>query len=183
MRIYTRTGDKGDTGLVGGKRVPKESPRIEAIGTLDELNATLGICMIHAKGTELEETLCLLQNWLFDLGSELATPRESKCYAESVQEKHVKYLEDSIDKQTAHLEPLKNFILPGGSDLAAYLHLARCVCRRAERCVLRLPHKEEARPQVLAFLNRLSDWFFVAARTANRLKNIQDIKWEAGSKL
>jgi len=175
LKIYTKTGDKGQTGLVGGSRVNKDTLRIQAIGDVDELNATIGLARCHGSGGL---ALAKIQNWLFDLGAELATPEKSRFINSSLKEEHIQWLETSIDKQTADLPPLKNFILPGGTELASALHFARCVCRRAERSALALSREEPLREVVLVFLNRLSDWLFVSARTANRLAGVQDIEWK-----
>ncbi len=177
MKIYTKTGDRGETGLVGGGRVSKNDPRIESLGAIDEVNASLGLCLIHAQGTELHNPIFKIQNWLFDVGAEIATPSDSKYYQTSVHADHMTYLEQSIDAMQASLEPLQNFILPGGSPLSANLHLARTICRRAER-VLSDFHKEIGiRDELRMFVNRLSDWLFVAAREANRISGVEDIKW------
>jgi cob(I)alamin adenosyltransferase len=178
MRIYTRTGDEGTTGLLGGDRIAKGSPRIAAIGDVDELNAALGLARVYAAGSDLDAELTRLQNWLFDFGSELACPPGGKFAIAAIHEAHVAHLEASMDAMTAGLPPLKEFILPGGSPLAAHLHLARCVARRAERTVLDLHRAEPIRDVALQFLNRLSDWLFVAARTANASANVPDIKWQ-----
>ncbi len=177
MKIYTRTGDAGTTGLLGGDRIRKDSPRIAAIGDVDELNAALGVARQHS-GSEFEGDLARIQHWLFDLGSELACPEGGKFNLETIQPGHVAYLERSIDAQTEALPPLKAFILPGGSPLAAHLHLARCVCRRAERSLLELAEIEPVREPTRQFLNRLSDWLFVAARTANASSGVSDIEWQ-----
>ena len=177
MKIYTKTGDSGSTGLVGGSRIEKDSLRITAIGEVDELNAAMGLARLASKGTELEEPISRVQNLLFELGAELATPADSKYKNEGLNGTFVGFLEESIDSQNESLPELRNFILPGGSELAARLHLARCVCRRAERTVLALHKEEPLRDVTLVFLNRLSDWIFVAARTANRLNSVEDIKW------
>ena len=177
MKIYTKTGDSGDTGLYGGLRVTKDSLRIEAIGDIDELNAQVGICRLNAHGVELDSVLLGIQSWLFDLGAEIASaPGKANSHV-SGAESQISKIEVSIDVMSARLPELKNFILPGGSPLAAQLHLARVVCRRAERSVLRLHREQEVRPDVRILLNRLSDWFFVAARRANQLAGIEDVKW------
>lgn len=177
MKIYTKTGDKGETGLLGTIRVSKDSLRIVAIGEVDELNAALGFCLVESKGTELEEPLLKIQNWLFDLGSELASPHATNEKLVSVDGEHIGFLESSMDQQTEKLESLKNFILPGGSELASRLHLARCVCRRVERNIVSLIREEGIRADLLIFINRLSDWLFVSARTANHFADVEDIKW------
>lgn len=176
MKVYTRTGDDGETGLLGGDRIEKTSRRITAIGEVDELNAALGLA--RAEGAEaLDQTLATVQNLLFDLGAELACPPGGKFALENIQEAHVAHLESSIDTLTAALPPLKNFILPGGTRLGACLHLARAVCRRAERAILLLHEFEPVRAPSLHFMNRLSDWLFVAARTANASENVPDVPW------
>lgn len=177
MKIYTKTGDTGTTGLVGGPRVSKAEARMHAIGTVDELNAQLGVCANLAVEPALKEPLEWIQNWLFDLGAELATPAGSRFNNETIDERNTGYLEESIDLLQEDLEPLKNFILPGGSPLSAQLHLARAISRRAEREILTHHAEEPVRGEVLAFVNRLSDWLFVAARTANRLENVEDVAW------
>lgn len=177
MKIYTKTGDRGETGLVGNARIKKTSLRIQAIGDVDELNAAIGLARTQSEGLGLDEQLAWIQSALFDLGAELASLPGSKIAYAILPEGAAVLLEKSIDAQTAKLEPLKNFILPGGSKLAAHLHLARCVCRRSERSVLQLHESEPVRSDVLVFLNRLSDWLFVAARTANRQSGIEDVAW------
>lgn len=170
MRIYTKTGDSGTTGLVGGARVSKSDSRIAAIGDVDELNALIGVARTH--GSELDTELQRIQNWLFDLGAELATPAESKFANETIVGEHARVLEESIDSMNEILSPLKNFILPGGTPVAASLHHARTVCRRAERSVIAFG---DVRPELNRFLNRLSDWLFVAARFENRVRG--DVLW------
>src|SRR3989304_5568052 len=172
-KVYTRTGDHGDTGLVGGKRVPKDSPRIEAYGTIDELNSVVGLARAFneekiAAGEAhrfLDLVLRRIQDELFDLGSELATPAD--VFQEGmyrVGEREVKKLEQLIDECQKELEPLKSFVLPGGGKIGAYLHQCRTVCRRAERETLRLSRAETVREGPLKYVNRLSDLFFVLAR-------------------
>lgn len=177
MRIYTKTGDKGQTGLVGGGRVSKYSARIGAIGDVDELNACIGLCRLVGIDPSIDDLLERTQSWLFDLGAELATPSDSKYTNQSIGESQTRLLEESMDLQTEQLEPLRSFILPGGSEAAARLHHARCVCRRAERSMLALHQSDGLRAETLAFINRLSDWLFVAARTANRVACVEDVKW------
>ena len=176
MKIYTKTGDDGLTGLYGGQRISKTSARIGAIGDVDELNAVIGVARLNATG-EIDEELRKIQNWLFDLGGELASTDGANVTHRPDFQKPIEFLEQSIDRQTAELEPLKNFILPGGVPLAAHLHLARAVCRRAERSVLEQNELNAVREETRIFLNRLSDWLFTAARTANRLANVEDIAW------
>lgn len=184
MRIYTRSGDSGETGLFGGQRVPKDDLRIEAYGTVDELNAVLGMARVHAAGEELEQSIAALQSDLFSLGADMATPREEDTHkgrivVERVGPEQVERLEAQIDHYEAELPPLQSFILPGGHPLAAALHLARVVCRRAERRSVSLQHSGEAlNPEVLRYLNRLSDLLFVLARVANQRQNVPDIAWK-----
>lgn len=179
MKIYTKTGDAGDTGLIGGDRVRKDGDRIEAVGTVDELNACLGLCRCLSEGMGLDHLLERIQNLLFDAGAELGGPRDGRYYRTAFGDEDVRQLEVSIDEQTEALPPLKNFILPGGVPLAAHLHHARTVCRRAERAILRLHRREPVEELTLIFFNRLSDWLFVAARTANRLADRKDVIWSA----
>lgn len=174
MKIYTKGGDAGETGLLGGGRIPKDSARIEAIGIVDEANAALGLCRTASTGSSLGAELESIQEWLFDLGARLANPEPPD---DRALEAPAGILEESIDRQEAELPPLKQFILPGGSPLAAHLHMARTVVRRAERAVLAFGRESRVQSDSLIFLNRLSDWIFVAARTANRESNVEDIKW------
>jgi cob(I)alamin adenosyltransferase len=178
VKIYTRTGDRGDTGLIGGARTGKDNPRIAAIGDVDELNAALGVARTLASDSDLDETLMRIQCWLFDLGAELASPEGGRMRVETLTGAETVALEESIDDQTAALPPLRNFILPGGSPLAAQLHYCRGVCRRAERSVVALSRTERQREETLVFLNRLSDWLFVSARTANRVSGVSDLEWK-----
>lgn len=177
MKIYTKTGDEGQTGLLGGARTPKTSARIMVIGDVDELNAAIGLARTASDGLNLDADLGKIQNWLFDLGAELACPPEGKIQSQNLTAQQIAFLEESIDLQEARLEPLKQFILPGGSTLSAHLHFARSVCRRAERSILVLNDLEPQRQQTRVFLNRLSDWLFTAARTANVLTNVKDVPW------
>jgi cob(I)alamin adenosyltransferase len=177
MKIYTKTGDKGETGLVGGSRIPKASARITAIGEVDELNAAVGMARASDARSQLDTNLAWIQSRLFDLGAELASPPGSRMSFAMLDSDASSRLERSIDEFTADLPPLKNFILPGGSQMAAHLHMARSICRRAERSVLALHSHEPQRREVLIFLNRLSDWLFVAARKANQVENVEDVAW------
>lgn len=183
MKLYTRTGDDGTTGLYGGGRISKTSLRINSIGDIDELNAAIGVARSHAGRDSLDVTLGKVQNWLFDLGSELASPDGTKSREIVITDGHVQALEQSIDVLTESLPPLKAFIVPGGCPLAAHLHLARCICRRAERTVIELSCEEEVRIEVRLFLNRLSDWLFVAARTANVAHDVMDTEWRYSGEL
>jgi cob(I)alamin adenosyltransferase len=177
MKIYTKTGDDGTTGLFGGGRVPKTSPRIEAYGTVDELNSVVGI--VRSVSTEFNELLERIQQNLFVLGGDLATPIETRSNypVPRIKEEDVRMLERAIDEHEAELPELKRFILPGGTPASAHLHLARTVCRRAERCVVALAHAEEIGPFDTIFLNRLSDLLFVLARHANRIAAVNDVEW------
>jgi cob(I)alamin adenosyltransferase len=182
-RVYTRTGDKGKTGLVGGKRVAKDHPRIEAYGTVDELNATIGMvraALLRSKArAALDAILARVQNELFDLGAELATPdaaRRKKVPA--LHERHVIALEKEMDVLNEDLPELRSFVLPGGGEVAALLHLARTVCRRAERRALTLARKEAVGSQAIPYLNRLSDALFVFSRHAARADGHDEPLWE-----
>lgn len=185
-KIYTRTGDDGTTGLVDGSRQPKSSPRMAAIGDVDEANSAIGLAAaVLGEGREAE-ALFRIQNDLFDLGADLATPAgEGEDFAPSemvlrMVAGQVAWLESAIDDATAQLEPLTSFILPGGSEAAARLHLARAIVRRAERAVVALADGEPVNPQALAYINRLSDYLFVAARLANE-QGRADVKWVPGA--
>ncbi len=178
MRIYTKTGDAGETGLFGGGRVPKTHPRIAAYGEVDELNSVLGWCAVAGMG----ETLAREQSLLFTAGSWLATPPgagDARKHLPSWPDDAVTALEREIDAWTAALAPLKSFILPGGCELAARLHVARTVCRRAERAVVGLAADpaQQVDPRLLIYLNRLSDWLFTAARAANAAAGRADVPW------
>lgn len=178
MKIYTRTGDEGETSLFGGERVPKDSSRIRAYGTVDELNAVLGVAIASSDNEKLAGVLRQLQNELFMVGADLATPigiQEGKTVR--VKDSHIRRLEQEIDLHEEELEPLKFFILPGGTPCAAALHLARTVCRRAERETFELSRKEEINDRVIVYLNRLSDLLFVLARIANVRSGKNDIPW------
>jgi cob(I)alamin adenosyltransferase len=177
VKIYTKTGDDGETGLFGGPRVRKNCPRIEAYGTVDELNAVVGIVRTHGLPPDLDALLARIQNELFDLGAELATPEPAKFGIAGATDAHVAALEREIDRYEAELEPLGQFILPGGTPAAAALHLARTVCRRAERCVVTLTETETISPNTVIYLNRLSDLLFVLARAANRRAGVADVPW------
>ncbi len=180
MKIYTRRGDAGDTGLYGGARVPKDDLRIRTYGTLDELNAVIGVVLsdeeFHADGRAL---LLRLQSELFQLGAELATPRGKTIAMTLVDQSQVEALEKEIDGMEAQLKPLKSFVLPGGSKGASMIHLARTVSRRAERELVSLNRAEPLRPAVLQYLNRLSDFLFVLARYMNHIAKIDDVPWIA----
>jgi cob(I)alamin adenosyltransferase len=183
-KIYTKTGDHGETALGDGARVAKHSTRVTAYGTVDELNATLGLARLHA-GEEIGAKIARIQNDLFDLGADLCTPNMEKDAerdypALRIVGAQVERLETEIDAMNAHLEPLRSFILPGGSALSAHLHLCRTVARRAERLVVELATMESVNPEAVKYLNRLSDWFFVAGRLAND-DGRADILWIPGA--
>jgi cob(I)alamin adenosyltransferase len=188
-KVYTRTGDNGETALVGGKRVPKDSARIEAYGTIDELNSIVGLARAfnEEKLSEgeahrfLDLVLRQIQDELFDLGSELATPPDF--FQEGmyrVGEREVKKIEQLIDECQKSLEPLKSFILPGGGKLGAYLHQCRTVCRRAEREILRLSRVEELSEWPVKYVNRLSDLFFVLSRWISKQTGEEEYLWQRG---
>lgn len=176
MKIYTKTGDAGETGLFGGGRVPKDDPRVRAYGDVDELNATLGFGAALAPEEFARETFQTIQRDLFSIGAELATPNPAKLRA-SVTADQVSALEQVIDKYEATLPALKNFILPGGTPKAAALHLARTTCRRAERSVVTLGREQQINPVIIHYLNRLSDLLFVLARAVNTQAGRADIAW------
>jgi cob(I)alamin adenosyltransferase len=182
MKIYTKTGDDGTTGLYGGARVTKDHPRIATCGAFDELNAVLGSVLCLPLEQRTAAILGKVQNDLFTLGAELATPRDhaSKLSARSaiVSDADITALEQAIDEKDAELTPLKQFILPGGSEAAARLHLARAVCRRAERALIALHREHALREAVLIYVNRLSDLLFVLARFANHHQGIDDVPWQ-----
>jgi len=189
-RVYTRTGDRGETALVGGRRVAKDSQRIVAYGALDELNSILGIvrALVPKQRTAAEESLLeilkRLQNELFDLGSELATPADAEYEGMwRVSENEVRMLERTIDQCQKDLEILKSFVLPGGGALGAFLHQARTVCRRAEIEALRLSRIEPVSPLSLRYLNRLSDLLFVLARWIAKQSGEAEYLWERGLRL
>jgi len=188
-KVYTRRGDNGETALVGGKRVAKHSPRVEAYGTIDELNSVVGIARVfneeslEAGGAHrfLDEVLCRIQDELFDVGSELATPSEfvqDGMYR--VSQSEIDRLEKLIDKCQEDLEPLKSFILPGGGRVGAYLHQCRTVCRRAEREISRLSREEEINKNLIKYVNRLSDLFFVLSRWIAKQTGEREYLWQRG---
>jgi cob(I)alamin adenosyltransferase len=178
MKIYTKTGDDGETGLFGGPRVRKDHVRIECYGTVDELNAVVGVIRTHAVAPELDALLVRIQNELFDLGALLASPEPEKFGIVGPGDKQIAALEQAIDRYEADLEPLRQFILPGGTPAAAQLHFARTVCRRAERLLVTLSAVETIAPGALIYLNRLSDLLFVLARWANRQTGVGDVPWQ-----
>ncbi|MBS0208412.1 MAG: cob(I)yrinic acid a,c-diamide adenosyltransferase [Planctomycetes bacterium] len=177
MKIYTKTGDTGETGLFAGPRVRKDHPRIDAYGTVDELNAVLGMVRCETLAPGLDHLLDRVQNELFDLGAELATPDAERHGLRIIGEQQIAALEAAIDMYEGHLAPLRVFILPGGTRTAALLHLARTVCRRAERQVVQLSASEPLASELTIYLNRLSDLLFVVARWANHQANVPDVPW------
>jgi cob(I)alamin adenosyltransferase len=174
-RIVTRTGDAGTTGLGDGSRVGKDSPRIEAIGSVDELNSTIGVVLAEGLPEPVSALLTDVQHDLFDLGGELSIPGHTTLSAT-----HVERLEAAVERYNADLPPLKEFILPGGTRAAALLHVARTVCRRAERGVVALAATDTLSPSSRIYLNRLSDLLFVLARSVNRAGNAPDVLWQKG---
>ncbi|MFA6541985.1 MAG: cob(I)yrinic acid a,c-diamide adenosyltransferase, partial [Bacteroidota bacterium] len=183
MKIYTKTGDRGETALFGGERVPKDALRIEAYGTVDELNSLLGIVRSLHPEKKLDAILLKLQNELFAVGADLATPvAHRSTVIPRIRRSDAASLEKIIDRFEKPLQPLKAFILPGGSPVASYLHFARTVCRRAERHVVRLSRNEDIGVAVIVYLNRLSDLLFVLARYANYRERHEEPKWVSGKR-
>lgn len=205
MKIYTKKGDKGETSLFGGKRVPKSSLRIDAYGNIDELNSQLGVILAKIDNTslranakqsrqrsprsanaelamtkvgEIRQNLTRVQRQLFVLGSDLATPFDGKVQIPRVTQSSVKVLEREIDSWTKQLPKLRNFILPGGSEIGALIHQARTICRRSERAVAALSEIEKINENVIIYLNRLSDWLFTLARFVNKLEKVEEIPWK-----
>jgi cob(I)alamin adenosyltransferase len=183
MKIYTKTGDDGTTGLFGGGRVRKSDARIESYGTVDELNAALGVARVSAvgkPGVAIGETLARVQHELFVIGSHLATPEDSPSTRSLplLDESMIARLEMEIDAAESELPPLRTFILPGGCELAARLHLCRTVCRRAERVLVDFAMDRPISAMIVTYANRLSDWLFVMARLANHRAGVADIAWE-----
>lgn len=171
-KIYTRTGDNGTTGLGDGSRTDKDSLRVEAMGDVDELNAVIGVLLTESVAPGLHDTLTRIQHDLFDLGGEICIPGHAM-----VKAARVSALEETLDQLNERLQPLKEFILPGGSRAAAYCHLARTVCRRAERQLIRLSREEPVTPVSLQYLNRLSDLLFVMSRSLNQQAGVADVLW------
>ena len=181
MKIYTKGGDKGETGLFGGERVSKDSLRIETYGTVDELNSFIGLAVVEIKDYEVKKLLERIQNTLFILGSDLSAPDNVKDKSHNIpriSKLNYEEIEKEIDKFDSRLGELKNFILPGGSKSAALMHICRTICRRAERRVVALNNAVNISPDIIIFLNRLSDLFFVLARYENKISGIEDIEWQ-----
>ncbi len=184
MKIYTKTGDAGETGLFGGPRVLKDAPRIEAYGTLDELNAVLGVVRASGLPAAFDASVARVQHQLFDLGAELASPDPEKLRVSGIGEQEIVALEQEIDAWEATLPPLRQFILPGGALAGAQVHVARTVCRRAERRLVTLVavEGEHIDPLAVKYVNRLSDWLFVLARAVNQATGNGDTPWQPRSK-
>jgi cob(I)alamin adenosyltransferase len=178
MKIYTKKGDTGETGLIGGERRSKDDLVFQALGDIDELNAAIGVTLVHSKNAEGETIMKRLQGALFELGAELASPDQSRAAAGLTQ--MTEDMEEWIDRHSKFMPELKNFILPGGTLMAASLHYARAVCRRAERSVVALSRERSVRPEVLTLMNRTSDWLFTAARYANHEARVEDTTWQGG---
>lgn len=180
-KVYTRTGDAGTTALAGGQRVPKDSPRIAAFGTIDELNSLIGAAAAAGLTPELEAPLAGIRNELFHVGSDLCTLEEDKAKfgVPRIDPRHVDALEELMDRLGEELPPLENFVLPGGSPGAAWLHVARTVCRRAERLLVTLAREEAIGEHVLRYVNRLSDALFVMARYENLKRGEADVLWDS----
>ena len=179
MKIYTGFGDKGKTRLYGGDIVDKDHLRVKAYGAMDELNSVIGLLITYIEQEELVKTLQKIQCKIFELSAELAAAadKQSKLKVPTVKDENIKELENKIDMIDSKLEPLKNFILPGGSRSAAVCHLVRTVCRRAERDIITLNSVEVVDERIIIYVNRLSDYFFVLARLLNKENNITDIPW------
>jgi len=180
MKIYTKTGDSGETGLFGGARVSKASLRVEAYGEVDELNSTVGWARVEVSDPDLDAVLNRIQNDLFEVGAELGSTddRKKKSTMQLIAEAQVEALERAIDKYEEGPPPLTCFVLPGGGESAARFHVARCVCRRAERSLVALGTHEPLRGELFRYLNRLSDLLFVLARHANHVAGVEDIPWK-----
>lgn len=180
MRIYTKTGDKGQTSLIGGTRVPKNSVRLEAYGTVDELNSYLGMIRAFDIGRQLTEELVEVQTILFSVGGNLATDTSVKDLKVRlvVKEEDIALLENAIDRMDAELPPLRNFVLPGGHQAVSFCHISRTVCRRAERRILDMSEEYEIDRLVLKYINRLSDYLFVLSRKVAQDFGVEELKWE-----
>lgn len=178
MKIYTKTGDRGTTSLFGGKRVDKNSARIEAYGCVDELNSLIGTVVAVNPQTDVSKKLIRVQSELFVLGTDLATPSEVKIKIQRIAKGFVARLEKEIDLMQKELPALRNFILPGGSVFGSQIHLVRAVARRTERTIVALSVVEKLNPNVLTYINRLSDWLFVLARYINSEENVKEVVWK-----
>lgn len=178
FRIYTKTGDQGETGLFGGKRLSKAHIRIESYGTVDELNSCLGVVRDHLEDETLRDTLLSIQSLLFTVGSKLASDPAKKMDLPGLIDADIEMLENGIDQMEEQLPALKNFILPGGHPTVSFIHLARTVCRRAERTVVALAEIESVEPILLTYLNRLSDYLFVLGRFVAQQLGVEEIAWK-----
>lgn len=180
MKIYTKFGDSGETALYGGTRVPKDALQIETLGTVDELNAYIGYAQTLIDDADLSDILTGIQNHLFSVGADLATPETHTKSAEMrITSDFTSEMESAIDTLSDELPPLTNFVLPGGCTAGSILHVARAVCRRSERCVVRLSHETEVNPEIIRCLNRLSDLLFVLARVVNHRAQTEEPIWES----
>lgn len=177
FKIYTKTGDAGETGLFGGARLPKNHIRIEAYGTVDELNSFLGLVRDHLQEEQIRKVLKDIQDRLFTIGAALATAPGKASAAPDITDADIKLLETEMDRMESHLEPLKNFILPGGHPAVSYAHVARSVCRRAERMVVALHQNEPVNELLLKYLNRLSDYCFMLARYIAKELDVKEVIW------
>lgn len=177
MKIYTKTGDEGQTGLLGGDRIAKNSSRIQSIGDVDELNAYVGVCLTSIQDPLIRAKLQRIQNHLFDIGSELACPPDGKFDLISVSAADSDTLEAEIDEMDKELPPLKQFILPGGSPESSHLHYLRAVCRRVERGLLAFQTTNPLRSELIIYVNRLSDWIFCLSRLLNVRSGVEEQKW------
>ena len=178
MKIYTKSGDKGKTSLFGGERVSKDAHRIEAYGTIDELNSAIGVIRAMKPAVDVDRILNRIQHDLFLLGADLATPRtKGQKKVPRVEEHDVEHLERTIDRLDSSLEPLRQFVLPGGSRIAAEIHSVRTICRRAERRLVELSRKSDIGTTPLVYINRLSDLLFVMARYVNKEDKVEEVKW------
>ncbi|MBX3110766.1 MAG: cob(I)yrinic acid a,c-diamide adenosyltransferase [Fimbriimonadaceae bacterium] len=178
MNIYTRRGDDGTSGLIGGRRLPKSDPVFEALGALDELNSSLGVARAQGLSPSVVAVVAEAQAVLLAVGAEIAAPPEDRARYQADLAAETAGLEASIDALTADLPALRRFVLPGGTPAGASLHHARSVCRRAERAVVHWAQDQSVRPETVAYLNRLSDWLFTAARWTNRDQGVGDVEWE-----
>jgi cob(I)alamin adenosyltransferase len=177
LKIYTKTGDNGTTGLIGNRRVKKSNPRIASYGMVDELNASIGIILSSKIGKDIRDLLTRIQNDLFVVGADLANP-DLKNKSNRVTSEMITYLENTIDRLEEKLSPITYFILPGGDLIASQVHLARAICRRAEVNMVNLSETDEVNNLCLIYMNRLSDLLFVVARTINKRKKISDVAWK-----
>ena len=181
MKIYTKTGDKGETSLFGGKRVQKSAQRLKAYGTVDELNSFIGLAIVEVNDEHVKNILIEIQHQLFALGADLATPddeKTKKLNVYRVEKSFYEFAESKIDELEKNLDELKSFILPGGTKSSSLLHVCRAVCRRAEREIVELQQLDIINENIIIYVNRLSDLFFVLARYENKVAGIPDIKWE-----